>query len=339
MRKEMRIFNKNNLPAFIVAVSIGLLSISKVFLIKGCYSFDCNDEVAHTFTEIPLIWDILFKGDIPFINFFNNFGTPVIGDPVINPFALHAITYLIFDGPLAATINKFFIITISILVLFFYYRKYFSSGISIICSVMVILMPRISHLWIHHSHQGAILYFALILIMQRRFIANHNVPNLLLLYLSLIVFMLSVSLNGFLFGMPFLIVNYYFESGRKLDRYFASLLGLIVTLFILSYPHFSLFFKWASLSARTSLDLGEFFPYSVKRLIYDIVFYNLTFPPLTHVSSGVFYSLPLLLTSMAGFSMLTDSRKEIFRNLFLGILPMLFVFFLLVNSNIRASIP
>jgi len=49
----------------------------------GYYAIEANDEVAHTFIEIELVWKMLREGALPLINLFNNFGTPMIGDPVI----------------------------------------------------------------------------------------------------------------------------------------------------------------------------------------------------------------------------------------------------------------
>src|SRR3990170_2637532 len=89
----------------------------------GIYPIDLNDESSHTFVEIPMVHDALMDGHILKMNLFNNFGTPLLGDPISSPFALHSITYLFFKPHIALLINKTLLSFLSVLVLFFFYRR------------------------------------------------------------------------------------------------------------------------------------------------------------------------------------------------------------------------
>ena len=203
---------RNNLLYYVaIPLFVGLLINWKVFFFPDYYAFEANDEVAHTFTEINLVWKMLQQGQLPLINLFNNFGTPLLGDPVVNPFAVQALTYLFFSTYLAASINRFVMIALSVSLLTFYYHKYcsFSFLISSICAILVVMLPIFGWFSVNHPHQGVILYFVLVLIFQQRFAQNQNWPCLLLLYLALIIFVLSVGLNGLFFAIPFFLANYF----------------------------------------------------------------------------------------------------------------------------------
>lgn len=53
---------KIGLVYFVISFMIGLSYIVKVFFIEGCYAFESNYEVAHTFIEIELASKMLREG-------------------------------------------------------------------------------------------------------------------------------------------------------------------------------------------------------------------------------------------------------------------------------------
>ena len=338
MHAKLKANFKALLAYFFIPVAIGLLHIHKVFFVSGLLAFDSNDEVGHTFHEVGSAWKALSEGTVCLINLFNNFGTPVIGDPIINPFAPQVISYLIFDGPLASTINRFVFVSLSVSLLTFFYRRYFSFSLLVsgICAVMLVLLPNFGYFFMHHPHQGVLLFFTLILIMQQEFAANPKFVNLLGLYLSLILFALGASNNGFLLGVPFILANQFFVSKAGFDGKSGVLPALLFSAVLLTSPHFASFFKFAALSSRMSFDLAILSPYTLKTLLHDLMFYGTG----TQINETVFYSLPLILLAFIGLVQLRADKNKLllWRVLLLGVAPFLVVLFLLWNSGVRASI-
>jgi len=233
---------------------LGVSYVIKTFLEDGCYAFETNDEVAHTFLEIDRAWQLVREGSLPFMNFFNNFGTPLIGDPVVNPFALHAIPYLLFQAPAAATLNRALIITLTVSILTLLYRRCFSRSLlaSSVSAVLVVMLPAFGHFSVHHPHQGVILYFSAVLILQQALTEHPGLKTLACLYIALLVFALGVGLNPFFFAWPFLLLHQFILSGNRVDRAFILFCLLAASSFILLYPHWSSFFKYSALTSRAA---------------------------------------------------------------------------------------
>lgn len=59
--------------AIIISLLSGFLVICKIFTITGCWAFDMNDDANHTFPNLFIARIALKLGEIPQINFFNNF--------------------------------------------------------------------------------------------------------------------------------------------------------------------------------------------------------------------------------------------------------------------------
>lgn len=65
-----------------------------------------NDETAHTFIDLPLFHRALRAGTLLQINLGANFGAPLLRDPVVCPFAPHALTYALVPPATAMLVNK-----------------------------------------------------------------------------------------------------------------------------------------------------------------------------------------------------------------------------------------
>lgn len=333
-------FSAKSFAAYVVIpIIIGLAFIVEVFLIDGCYAYDANDEVAHTFTEIPLVWRMIREGDAPFINLYNNFGTPLIGDPVINPFALQAITYLIMPGYLAATINRFLFIAGTASLLTHFYHRYFSFSllISSVCAILIVVSPNFNYFSAHHPHQGSVFFFVLALIAQRS-IKTMGVWRVLAAWLSLLILALGVGINALLLAIPFLLANQFFESNFKLDRRFILFAMLLSSVVLLMAPHLLYFFSITPLTARVSFDYSTLLPYTPQRLITDIIFFSIQ-PGLMHVSSAIYYSLPLLILIALGVWVARREKLNFLKIVLLGVVPLALVITILSWGELRSSIP
>lgn len=317
---------------------LGVSYVIKAFLQNGCYAFETNDEVAHTFLEIDRAWRLIREGSLPLMNFFNNFGTPLIGDPVVNPFALHALSYLLLPAPAAATLNRALIITLTVSILILVYRRCFSRTLlaSSVSAILVVMFPAFGHFSVHHPHQGVVLYFAAILILQQALTERPSLKVLVGLYAALLVFALGVGLNPFFFAWPFLLLHQFILSGNRIDRTFILFCLLAASSFVLLYPQWSSFFQYSALTSRASLDYAQILPFTFKRLITDMLFFR-TQTILIHVSDSLYYSLPVLFLAGVGFRQIRERRDRLRIGL-LGIVPLLAVTFLLVFRDTRTAL-
>jgi hypothetical protein len=323
----------------IIPLAIGLAFVWKAFYVTDCYAFENNDEAAHTFVEIKLAWSMLRAGHLPLMNLYNNFGTPLLGDPIILVFAPHSISYLLFPAPLAATINRLAAIalTVALLTYFYHHRFSFSLATSSLCASLGALLPSYNYFSMHHPHQGVLVYFVTVLIMQYRFRNKPDIKNLVALYLALLIFALSVGLNAFLFGVPFLLVSQMIEAQFRLDKPFVLSNLILLAAFLPVAPHLAYFLKITPLTARTSLNFATFLPFTPQRLLTDMVtFANL--PEILHVSLTVYYSLPVLGLAVFGLFK-TPNKRDLSLVLGLGCLPIVFVLSVLAFGNLRDYLP
>ncbi|MDP3014537.1 MAG: hypothetical protein Q8M92_09860, partial [Candidatus Subteraquimicrobiales bacterium] len=326
--------------AFVIAVSLlyGILTIIKTLYLPDCYGFEASDELAHTFVDIPLAKKILGEGEFPFINLFNNFGSPIIGEPVSYPFALHAISYYFFPPYVASTLNRFIIAALSILVLTLYYKEYFSIYLSAFLAILVISLPSFFHFLVHHPHQGAVFYFVLILLMQRRLAKNLLKINVFLLYLSIVVFFMSVGIKGAHYAIPFIILNQFFIMDMKFNRQFFLLLACLFSAYVFMYPQFVSFYKWAALSARAYIDYPEVLVFSFVEFVRSFFFFDP--PPVpSHIGESLYFSLPVTVLIITGFKQLLplikDKKSLGIKILMLGLIPFLTIHLTHLSQNFR----
>ena len=109
----------------LIPLLIGYCVISRAFQGDGLLPIDTGDEPAETFIQLPLAQAQLAAGDLPKINLFNNFGTPILGEPVVYPFALHAWSYAVFRPVVAMLVNKFCLAVLSMVILTVFFARYF----------------------------------------------------------------------------------------------------------------------------------------------------------------------------------------------------------------------
>ncbi len=328
------------LAYFAVPITVGLIFIIRVFLINDCYAFENNDEVAHTFVDINLAWKMLREGSIPFMNLYNNFGTPMIGDPVTNPFALHSLSYLVFSPHIAATINRFLMISATVSLLTFFLHKHFSVSLSVssFCAILVALLPNLTHFSVLHPHQGALAYFLLILIMQRRLRANITFVSLLGLYLSLLLFSFSVGTVGIVFAVPYLILSQYIDSQFRFDKPFNLFALLMIAALAFRLPHFAYFYEVMSVTARSSLNYAGLVPYAPMRLFSVLLQFTPQGEFGMHVSRCIYYSLPLIALCLIGVRY-ASNRQRLYAIVLLGLAPLAFVTLLLAFGGLRDFFP
>jgi hypothetical protein len=106
-------------------------------------AFDSLDDLNHTFAGIFMAKQQLAHGVMRFINYYNNFGTPLFGDVLTNPFAIHAIPYYftdVYNYPLVLTINRFVLCIFTLTLLFLFYRTFSLSIFSSIAASVAVFL-------------------------------------------------------------------------------------------------------------------------------------------------------------------------------------------------------
>jgi hypothetical protein len=280
----------------VVPFLVGFWIIAGVFNTRGVFPLDSGDEPAETYIQVPMALSYLFHGGILKINVFNNFGTPILGEPVVYPYALHAWTYLLFRPMLAMLLNKFLLAALTMVVLTAFFRRFFSPLVSSLCAFLAFSGPQFFYFFQNHPHQGALFYFGLVLLAVRRFMDQPGAGRAWWVYAAGLVFLFSVGVNGTLLGSVFIVGYAVLLAGRrwKLSGWTLVLLG---TAFVAVYPHFHEFFRLAAASARKDLNYQELL--STPPLLF---LKQLLLPNRKASATAISYTWPIVLLLLAGLA-------------------------------------
>ncbi|PWU21576.1 MAG: hypothetical protein C5B50_01395 [Verrucomicrobia bacterium] len=334
---------------------VGFVVISRAFHGDGFLPLDASDEPAETFVQVPMAQSALSSGDILKINLFNNFGTPILGDPVVCPFAPHALTYAVFRPAVAMLINKFLMAALTMAALTAFFASYMPRGIASFCAFLAFSSPAFFYFFQYHPHQGALFYFTLGLLAWRRFAVSSSSParrslgeggfsSSILLYVALLLFFVGVGTNGVLLGSAFILA---FALLTTVGNWRALLFGLSLgaTAFIAVHPHFVEFFRLAADSARKDFDYQTLVRVSPGDLVGGLFFRRDLNEMNWGIVADIFYSWPLLILIVAGLSlsianaMRSGNTENQSPGLALGIVPLLVVLFLRFFHDLAARIP
>ena len=325
----------------LAALATPLLLVHAMWTHPGCYPVEIFDESTHTFIEVPLVQEALRDGHILKMNFFNNFGTPLLGDAVANPFALHAWTYFFFKPHIAMVINKIILWILTFLALFlFYRRRSLSFYSSILTALLTVSGPAFYWFFQHHPHQGVLLYFSCILLLIDLTYSKPKVINYLLLHVSFIVFLLSSGIMGVFLGLPFAFA-YTLMLGKFDLRTTARLFVLpLASGLILVHPHILYFLKISGLTWRSGFSLADAIPhYSFIDLLKGCAF--LTDKHLFHTDWSINYSLVVLTFALLGFLTYRKALNKagLVPSLILGLAPFLLITIMLRYRSIQSALP
>jgi hypothetical protein len=234
-----------------VAFTVSLLLLVKVFFFDQCFAFDSNDDANHTFVNLKAARDLIINGSMPNLNLFNNFGTPLLGDALTFPFAIHSITYWFMPDYQAMTVNRAVISFATIVMLSLLLRRFMSLRATLLCALMVFFSP--GQLWnmAHHHYQMALLCLCSILYIQ---ICHDSISRKL--YLSLlwggyVILQLSVSIQLVLLSLPFLILFLPLFYGLRAKEAWLLNIAALASAVTATYPHTAVFFKNIEGSTRS----------------------------------------------------------------------------------------
>lgn len=326
----------------IVAVSIGILILSKVFIYPDCFSFDSHDEANHAFPNLYVAKTAILSGELPTINFYNNFGAPLLGDALTYPFAIQAITYYFLDSHLAMTVNRFVIAIATVIAAFGFFRIYLGFFPALVSAVLIFFNP-VSFWYPVHQYQMAALFFFLSFYLLNKFNIHKSIPYFIALFALFCALILSVSINHVVLMVPFLLTWSFFRNGFRIDRISVAPLVALVCALIFSYPQTVDFVHNFQTSARASEGVYDSILTNAREL-----FLGLVIPPGEWISYNygaqlqvtTYLSIPVMLAVLLGAWLIR--KKIVWKQttlFFCGILPTVLAIVLYMNSELRLAIP
>lgn len=343
---SLMIWIKENRWPLLLFLVLSIFIVSKSLYIAGCGSFGEGDDRVHTFPNLFLSRTILGSGEVPQMNFFDNFGTPLLGDGLTYPLAIQALTYWFFGNPSTAmAINTFLLSYLTMLALYVFLHGYFAKSIAVLMAIFIFWVPGFFEFFKLHQHQMALLPFVVALILLCKFgdTTLSRGKFAALFFVVLLVFMLSTSIDHVAVGVPILHVAAIFLGQERRRESFVLTAGVFIAAFLATLPQHGAFILHLSQSIRihaiSSGILGStsnflqtlmsfFFPAGLDGGTINPHLY-LTFI----VPAGVLLGIYTLLTHPQ------EKKYDGLMTLSLGILPLLLVFSLLVFSQIKNNLP
>jgi hypothetical protein len=331
----------------ILFLLLAAVVIGKALLLDNCMAYDSSDDLNHTFTGLFTAKKLLSNGAMPYFNFYNNFGTPLMGDAVTYPFAIQALPFYFTDinnYPLVATVNKFVLCFATLTSLLLFYRTFnisiFASAIAAIC-----VFFNFGFFWhfAHHHYQATVLFAATIFIVQRVFIRNNSYK---LLFFSVAIIsaamIYSVSANLILLSFIFFSLHpLFYQKPAKaivvnaLALFAGGVLGSIqiitTVLAMMNTVRSSKSYVDAFYLKFSSLDL-------ILRALFQKEFAGVH---IGHVYVAAYFPMIIVLSYIVGMYIFYKNKNysTLALSLGLGLLPVLVTGFLLVNTWLLKAIP
>jgi hypothetical protein len=350
----MNLLFQTRTPAFrqyaavaLLFIVLALVVIGKALLLDNCMAFDASDDLNHTFVGMSMAKKMLADGAMPYFNFYNNFGTPLMGDAVTYPFAIQAVPYYLTDinhYPLVMTINRFVLCCATLTALLVFYRTFnisiFASAIGAMC-----VFFNFGFFWhfAHHHYQATVLFAAIIFIFQRVAIRRNSYKLLFFaVAISSAAMIYSVSANLILLGFIFFTVHplFYYKPAKAfavnaLALFTGGVLGgvqVITTALAMMN------------TVRSSKSYAEalFIKFTWPELVLRMLFHDSpSGVHIGHIFFVVYFPLFIILAYLAGLYQYFKAKDHstVTLSLVLGLLPMLLACFLLVNSGLWKAIP
>jgi len=326
----------------LVAISVGILILAKVFIYPDCYSFDSHDEANHAFPGLHVAQVAIRAGELPTINFYNNFGAPLLGDALTYPFAVQAITYYFLDSHLAMTVNRFVIAVATVIAAFGFFRIYLGAFPALVCAVLIFFNPVAFWYPVHQYQMAAPFFFASFYVLNK-FNIHRSALYFIALFILFCAMILSVSINHVVLMIPFLLTWSFCRNGFRVDRIFIVPLVALAGALIFSYPQTFDFAQNFLASARAGEGVYDSILTTSREL-----FLGLIIPPGEWIAYNygaqlqvtTYLSMSVILAVLSGAWLI---RKKIAWKqttlFFCGILPTVIAIILYMNSGLRFAIP
>ncbi len=321
----------------VIPVAVGLATISMVFRSGDLLPIEEGDDGVHTYIESRMVLAHALRGELLKINLYSNFGTPTLGEPVLCPFAPHAVTYQLMGPAHAMVANKFLLAALSVAALTAFFALHLPLAIASLAAVLTFSEASFFYFFQNHPHQGTLLYYTLALLAVRRMTQHDTARSASLVLAAFLAFVLGVGVNGVLFGIGFIVLYAVIRCAPQW-RLLARVLALLAAAALVVHAHYVEFFRLAKRSAR--LDVS----YLRSHMDPDGVWRSMLFFNEDRIwsSTAVFFSWPVVVLAAFGFLWLAwklKTRKVVVLAFALGLLPFLAVYFLLTHLAFLDALP
>lgn len=292
---------------------------AKAIFLPGCAPFDLSDDAMHTFVNLFSAQAILAKGQWPLVNVMNNFGTPLIGDALTYPFALHSQTYWLLPFDLAMGVNRFVLAFLTMVVLTAYFSRYMRLFSASVGAITVMFAPGFIWHFAHHHYQAALLWCAVILIFQERFNRDFRAWDAVGLYAGCVLLFFNTSVNLAMIVYAFVAMNQLVLGRFRMGYPTWGVFALMLAGALASWPDIVYFLTAAKSSVRFGQSYGE--------------------GPHYYVTTKIAIAAPGL--AVGGLVYWWKERRywQVWRCLVMGILPIIIINLLIANQELMARVP
>ena len=317
----------------VVPALVGAVTIAPAAFGPGL-PVETNDETAHTFIDLPAFQRAFLAGTLLQINLGANFGAPLLGDPVVCPLAPHAVTYAVLPPLPAMVVNKFALASLSTLALTAFLAAYAPIGIASFGAVLAFTSPAFLYFFHHHPHQGALLYFATLLLAARAFLRDPRRWRAGVLAAAALACALGIGVHGALLAAIFVFGFLALAPARSTRaRVVAAVLCVLAAAALL--PHWLEFVRLALASARRSVNYQALFVTPPAELLQELAIARASTEEARDI---VHYSPAVIALVIAGAAMTWRSAAG--RLVWwLGLAPLVLVLAARIEPSLIAAVP
>ena len=329
-----------------VLAAFALLSLSSVakFFVDGTLPLEFNDEPVHTFTVIPQVWEALRRGVLLEWNPYDNFGIPILGDPVTRPLAPQALAYVLFEPRIGALVVRVVVLFLTLSTLFAYWRRHMSSGPAALASFLAVSSPGFLHFVHHHPHQMIqVGYAAVLLAVEACADAPTRTRRAGVFAASLFLFA-STGTNAAIVSVPFLVAHLFVRYEPAVRARVLTAVGpSLAAGLLLSGPGYLAFAMWAGLAGRSETHLTTLMTrlsdYDWPQLLFRVAWLVV---PWGYHTDRVIHLSPFVL-AFVGMGIVairrSPDRRRATEWIVLGVMPFVVVMMLLRYRGVYDAIP
>ncbi|MBF0587894.1 MAG: hypothetical protein HQL53_02075 [Magnetococcales bacterium] len=244
--------------------------------LEACCCYDMNDDRNHTFVNLHSAREIIRVGEVPQINFYNNFGTPILGDNLTFPFSITSIPYWFFQGGLAININKTLILAVTLWVFYALFRQLAHAGPMLALALSWMALSNYgftAHFPHHHYHTGLLflgLYVLAYLRIRNR--PERPVANGLIFFSVAVLGVYSLNINVHSLAIMFFLIFLGICSDPKQRKQeLFKVLALYACGAVATFPEWGNFLSEMVGSFRLGVNFAEVGGYKTSFLN---IFYN-----------------------------------------------------------------
>ena len=315
----------------------------KVFLFPDCFSFDTHDDANHAFPNLFVAQKMLLSGILPTVNYYNNFGVPLLGDGLTYPFGIQTLIYYFFDGPIGMTINRFLISVGTVTIFFFFFSLYLKKPTALLCAGLAFFIP-ISFWYPVHHYQMATFFGFLLVSLGKVFFEQPKTHIFLIIFIVWTMMIVSVSINHVILFIPFWLTWCFCLNNFRLNSLLlVPLIAMAAGLVFSSVQTFDFFYHFRE-SARVSEGVYDSVLTNFRELLMGILIPPGEWLPYNYgaqLQVSTYISAPIIISIVSGIFLKSSWRDRVLSPAIIlcGIVPTCLALFLYITPELRLRLP